>query len=45
MKMVHLLEPAHNARFISLMDKCMPRWQHYRQLLKRLQFRNDHWEY
>ena len=44
-EMVHLLEPTHNARFISLMDKYMPRWQHYRQMLNRLPLRNEHWEY
>jgi hypothetical protein len=43
--MVHLLEPTHNARFVSLMDQYMPRWQHHRQMLNRLPLRNEHWEY
>ncbi len=44
-EMVHLLEPTHNARFVALMDRAMPKWQHYRQVLNRLPVRHEDWEY
>jgi predicted metal-dependent hydrolase len=44
-EMVHLLEPTHNSRFISLMDSFMPKWQFYRQMLNRLPVRHESWEY
>jgi predicted metal-dependent hydrolase len=44
-ELIHLLEPTHNARFVSLMDKFMPRWQTYREALNRLPVRHEEWEY
>lgn len=44
-EMVHLIEPSHNARFRALMDKHLPRWQLYRDLLNSLPLRHEHWEY
>jgi predicted metal-dependent hydrolase len=44
-EMVHLLEPTHNAHFVSLMDRFMPRWQHHRQNLNRLPVRHEDWDY
>ena len=44
-EMIHLLEPTHNARFIALMDRFMPRWQFYREVLNRLPVRHEQWEY
>jgi predicted metal-dependent hydrolase len=44
-EMVHLLEPSHNARFVSLMDGFVPKWQFYRQALNRLPVRHEHWDY
>jgi len=44
-ELVHLLEPTHNARFIALMDRYMPRWQFYRELLNRLPLGHETWEY
>jgi len=35
-ELVHLLEPTHNARFVALMDRFMPKWQFHRQTLNRL---------
>lgn len=35
-EMVHLLEPTHNSHFIALMDKFMPKWKFYREVLNRL---------
>ena len=42
-EMVHLLEPSHNARFISLMDRNMPNWRQYRDELNRLPLREEIW--
>ena len=44
-EMVHLLEPTHNRRFVSLMDQFMPKWQHYREMLNRLPVRHEQWAY
>lgn len=35
-ELVHLREPTHNARFIALMDRLMPRWRDRRAVLNRL---------
>jgi predicted metal-dependent hydrolase len=44
-EMVHLLEPSHNARFISLIDKFMPQWRHIRDELNRAPLGHVDWEY
>ena len=44
-EMVHLLEPTHNARFIGLMDRFMPKWEFYRDILNRLPVRHENWGY
>ena len=44
-EMLHLLEPTHNAKFVALMDRFMPRWQLHRQLLNRLPVRHEDWGY
>lgn len=44
-ELVHLLEPSHNARFISLMDKFMPNWKHVRDELNRAPLGHVEWEY
>ena len=44
-EMAHLLESTHNSRFVSLMDRFMPRWQFYRTELNRLPVRHEHWAY
>jgi predicted metal-dependent hydrolase len=44
-EMAHLLEPTHNSRFIALMDRFMPRWQFYRDLLNALPVRHENWGY
>ena len=43
-EMAHLLEPTHNERFVAIMDRVMPRWRFYRQLLNRLPVRQEAWE-
>jgi predicted metal-dependent hydrolase len=44
-EMCHLLEPTHNARFISLMDHFVPNWHVLRQALNRLPVRHEDWQY
>ncbi len=44
-EMVHLLEARHNKRFVALMDRFMPKWQHYREELNRLPLRHVSWRY
>ncbi len=44
-EMIHLLEPTHNARFVSLMDRFMPRWLACREALNRLPVRHEEWGY
>lgn len=44
-ELVHMLEPTHNARFIGLMDKFMPKWRFYREHMNRLPVRHEDWRY
>jgi len=44
-EMVHLLEPTHNQRFIAMMDRFMPNWQFYRDVLNRLPVPHEEWYY
>lgn len=44
-ELVHLLEPTHNARFVALMDRFLPKWQFHREVLNRLPVRRETWSY
>ena len=44
-EMIHFVEPTHNARFVALMDRFMPKWQFCRQRLNRLPVRHADWGY
>jgi predicted metal-dependent hydrolase len=44
-EMVHLLEPTHNERFMTLMNQFMPKWQFHREILNRLPVRHESWDY
>jgi predicted metal-dependent hydrolase len=44
-EMIHLLEPTHNARFVSLMDRFMPNWRLRRDQLNQLPVRHEEWRY
>lgn len=44
-ELVHLLEPTHNARFVALMDRFMPKWQFHRDMLNSLPLRRETWSY
>lgn len=44
-EMVHLLEPTHNARFVSYMDMFMQKWRFYKDELNRAPLRHESWSY
>ena len=44
-EMAHLLERNHNDRFVSLMNKFMPKWKFYRDELNRLPVKHEDWKY
>lgn len=44
-ELVHLLEKNHNQRFISLMDKFMPKWRMHRDELNSLPIVHNDWGY
>lgn len=44
-ELVHILERSHNERFISYMNKFMPKWEFYREELNRLPFSHLDWKY
>jgi predicted metal-dependent hydrolase len=44
-EMAHLIDPTHTRRFITLIDRFMPKWQFYREALNRLPVRHENWEY
>jgi len=44
-EMVHLLEPTHNHRFTTLMDRFMPKWHFCRAELNRLPVRHEDWDF
>ena len=44
-ELVHLLEPSHNARFVTLMDRFLAGWRHYRDQLNRLPISHTDWDY
>lgn len=44
-EMAHLIEPTHNARFVSLMAMFLPHWQQLRRQLNQLPVRHEDWDY
>src|SRR5262249_10731234 len=44
-EMAHVLEPTHNARFVALLNQCMPQWQFYRDQLNRSPVSHEDWVY
>jgi predicted metal-dependent hydrolase len=44
-EMVHVLEPTHNARFVTLMDRLMPQWRLRRDELNRAPLSHESWGY
>lgn len=43
-EMAHLLEPTHNERFTTLMDRFLPSWKHRREQLNQLPVGYEVWE-
>jgi hypothetical protein len=43
-ELVHMLERGHGPRFKAHLDRLMPQWKHYRQVLNRLPVRHEDWE-
>ncbi|WP_081057800.1 SprT family zinc-dependent metalloprotease [Burkholderia vietnamiensis] len=44
-ELLHLIEPTHNTRFQSLMDRFMPQWRQLKDELNRLPVRHEEWAY
>jgi predicted metal-dependent hydrolase len=44
-ELAHLIEPTHNDRFTAILDRMMPNWRSYRQLLNQLPVRHENWVY
>jgi predicted metal-dependent hydrolase len=44
-ELAHLREPTHNARFLALLDRCLPDWRTIRESLNRLPVRHETWTY
>ena len=44
-EMAHLLEPSHNSRFTAFMDRFMPQWRQYREMLKKLPLVSQEWDH
>jgi predicted metal-dependent hydrolase len=44
-ELVHFFEPHHGERFVSLMDKLMPHWRHYKNELNRHPLAHQDWIY
>jgi len=44
-ELLHLIEPNHNQRFITLLEEHLPRWKYYRDELNRLPFSHLEWKY
>lgn len=44
-ELLHLLEPTHNAKFVNLMSRYLPGWEHRRDQLNRMPVRHVTWTY
>ena len=44
-ELVHLIEPTHNSRFLALMDRLMPKWSFYRDMLNAAPLAYEEWDY
>lgn len=44
-ELIHLIERNHNGRFVSLMDKHMPKWRQHKDVLNGLPLGHSNWEY
>jgi predicted metal-dependent hydrolase len=44
-ELIHLIEPHHNERFISLLDQYLPNWRLHRQELNAAPLARNTWSY
>jgi predicted metal-dependent hydrolase len=44
-ELVHLIERKHSARFMSLLERAMPKWRHHRQELNAAPLGHEAWKY
>ncbi len=44
-EMVHVLEPTHSTRFVTLMDRLMPQWRGCREQVNQLPVCHEKWTY
>ena len=44
-ELAHFIEPSHNARFVSVMNLFMPKWEYFREELNNLPVRHENWDY
>lgn len=44
-EMLHIIEPTHNERFKTLLERFMPHWEHYRRILNQLPVSHESWRY
>ena len=44
-ELIHLIEPHHNERFISLLDQHLPNWRMHRQELNAAPLAHNTWSY
>lgn len=42
-ELAHLLWLTHNAHFVELLDRFLPKWQHHHEILNRLLVRQETW--
>ena len=42
-ELTHLLEKTHNDRFTTLMDRFMPQWREYREMLNTSPLTHENW--
>ena len=42
-EMVHLIEPTHKDCFNDIMGRCLPQWQHFKQILNELPLAHETW--
>ncbi|MBI2526791.1 MAG: DUF45 domain-containing protein [Candidatus Rokubacteria bacterium] len=44
-ELAHLIEPHHDDRFVSLMDRHLPQWRHHRMVLNEMPLGHADWTY
>lgn len=44
-EMAHIIEPTHNAHFVAIMDRYLPRWRLLREQLNSLPVKHEEWYY